>query len=290
MVKSQRSYALQVTTNDKSILTIDFENAPFTLEFDIKRNNLQSTNVAQIKIYNLSEAHRQQIAKDEFQYDVYRLVQLNAGYGTNRPVIFKGNANHIWSVREGVNFVTTIEAFDGGDALINSTTNKSFAAGTPIPQVLRSIAGDLKNVKVGAIGAYTGALPRGNTYSGTPADHLTTLTNGGFYIDNEKVFLLNDDECVLGELFVINSAAGLLNTPIRSKQMIYFDILFEPRIVMCQQLILQSITDKNFNGQYKVISISHRGTISDSVAGDAVTSLGMWQGPNGGAFKTVGSL
>lgn len=297
MDKSQRNYRLSVQIEGGQVITIE---PPFTVEFDVTRNNLASTNVGQFKIYNLGRATRRKIAKDDYQYSIYRRVQFDAGYGKNLATCFKGNANHIWSVREGVNYITTAEAFDGGDALINGKTDLTVPAGTPVSSVLQTVMSKgLPNTTIGAISKFPdlvggSATGRGNTYSGNTAKLLSSnsiVAGAKFFIDNEKSYLLKDDDYVTGGIPVISSDSGLLNTPVRSNQKLFIDILFEPRIQMCQIIQLKSTasisstaklgTADNFNGNYKVVSIHHRGMISDSISGDAVTSLGLWLGDDG---------
>jgi hypothetical protein len=56
-------------------------------------------------------------------------------------------------------------------------------------------------------------------------------------------------------------------------------MIFEPRFLIGQALALESFTEKNFNGVYKVIGVKHKGVISDSVCGNAITSVTLWHGP-----------
>lgn len=277
MDKFQRNYRLLVETQNGEIIEID---PPFTMEFDIQRNVLQSTNVGSVRVYNLAKETRRKIYKDDFTYDVYLKFQLMAGYGATMPTIFKGNLKRAWSVREGVDFITTIEGFDGGDALINSQINEAFKSGTPTNKVMETILASFqnRNVSIGAIGSFPGTLPRGNSVSGNSADLANALSKGGFFVDLEKAYCLNDSECIAGSLLVINSDSGLLGTPVRDKTTLTFDILFEPRILIGQLITLDSITGDNFNGDYRVISVKHRGMISEAVCGNAVTSLGLWKG------------
>lgn len=296
MDKSQRNYKLYISPDIGPIILIDFSNQPFTIEFDITRNNLQSTNVASIKIYNLAEKTRKRIAKEDYTYDGTEstriLIQLDAGYGKSIYTIFKGNASHAWSYRNGVDFITQIEAFDGGDALINSVTNQTFEKGTPTSAVLAAAVGDMSKheIQLGYISKTFDAetLKRGNAVSGNSADIASNLSRGAFFIDNGKAYVLKNTECLSGIFNFISSSTGLLGTPIRSNNKTSIDILFEPRVKMCQLITLQSITRKDYNGLYKVVSIKHHGMISYSVSGDAITSLELWKGPDGKAqFQVV---
>ncbi len=283
MDKRRRNYQLLIgpamvngiVVGDPTAVLIE---PPFTMEFDIQRNNLASTNNGTIRIYNLSEDVRKKVYKDSFRYDIRKTIQLKAGYGDTIPTIFKGCIRQASSVRQGVNFITTAECFDAGDAMINGEINQTFMAGTPKDQIMRQIIQTLPGVSVGAVGQFPGTSLKAETYSGNSANILKTLTNDGFFVDLEKAYCLNNNECITGAIPVLNSASGLLGTPVREETKLTFDIIFEPRLQIGQLIELQSSTERNFNGQYKVISIKHRGTISDSVCGDAVTSVGLWYG------------
>ncbi len=282
MDKLGRNYILTVETPNNELLVIE---PPFTVEFDITRNILTSANVCSIRIYNLSANNRNQIRFNIMDSGTYRSVQLQAGYGTNLPVIFSGNITQAWSVREGVNFITSIESFDGGFAFANGQTNQLFPAGTAQETVISTLAGSLPGVTLGAVGNYPGSLTRGCSFSGNTANILRDITGGGFFIDNGVAHALNDSECIDGEMLLITSASGLLGTPVREQTILTFDIIFEPRLVVGQQIQLDSSTGQNFNGFYKIISLKHRGMISEAVCGDAVTSVGMFYGTS--AITTV---
>lgn len=279
--KFNRKYSLSVqtntvnpTTNARDTLTIA---NPFTLEFDIERNVLSSSNTAILRIYNLSETNRNLLRKNVYDYGVNRALVLRAGYDTNLPIAFAGNVMQCFSVREGDNFITQIECLDGGFAFVNGISNTSFPAGTPFVTVIDSLAKQLPGVTVGAIGSYPGTLSRGNAYSGNTADLLSELTGGGFFIDNGKVNCLNDNECLSGRVFIINAASGLLGTPLLENNIVHFDMLYEPQLQVGQQIQLDSTTaPKNFNTFYKIIGVKHRGMISEAVCGDAITTVSMF--------------
>ena len=285
MRKFGRAYTLQVGTANGQTITIQL---PFTVEFDITRNTLTSANVCSIRIYNLSANHRNQIRFNIMDTGDYRPVTLQAGYGQNLATIFNGSITQAWSVREGTNFITTIESFDGGYAFNNGLTNTTFPSGTSQTTIIKTLAGSLPNVAVGSVGNYPGSIGRGNAVSGNTMDILRDLTGGGVFIDNGKVNCLGDSECLPANgIAVIDSSSGLLGTPIREQTILNFDMLFEPRLVVGQQIQLNSSTGANFNGFYKVISVKHRGMISGAVCGDAITTVGLFYGTQ--ALSTVGS-
>lgn len=275
--KFGRTYRLKVQTVDNSTIGIQL---PFTVEFDITRNVLTSANVASLRIYNLSQVTRNKIRKNINDYGALRGVNFQAGYGDTLSLAFNGNITQAWSVREGVNFVTQIESFDGGYAFANAKTDSTFPTGTPNTAIVTSFFGDLSQngVTPGAIGkSFTGAITRGNAYSGNTCDVIKEFTSGRFYIDNGKSYCLDDNECLLGQIAVIDANAGLLNTPVWEQSILNFDMLFEPRLQMSQLIQLTSVTEPILSGQYKVISLKHRGTISAAICGDAITSVGLYK-------------
>ena len=289
--KLQRTYLLTITLPNNTIITIE---PPFTLELDVQRNTLASANTASFRIYNLGPLARQSIIKDDWatQQVLYQRVELKAGYvGSVLPTIFRGNIRHAWSVREGVNWITTIEAFDGGLALINSQIQAATAAGQPksaaIRQTLQALSktpdGTDTHVTIGAIGnQFNGTSPRGNTLNGNAAEVANTLTGNGFFVDLEKAYALSDNEFLDVPLITIDSDSGLLGTPIREVSKVTLQMLFEPTVQMCGPVMLNSTTlasiNAGFNGLYKIVGAKHSGVISDAVAGSVITELQIWKG------------
>ncbi len=286
MQKLGRAYTLNVGTAGGGTITVQL---PFSVEFDITRNTLTSANVCSIRIYNLSQNHRNQIRFNIMDTGDYRPVVLQAGYGQNLATIFTGSITQAWSVREGVNFITTIESFDGGYAFNNGITNTTFPSGTSQKGVITNLVSSLPNVQLGAVGSYPGTLGRDNSVSGNTMDVLRDLTGGGVFIDNGYVNCLGDNECLPANgISVIDSSSGLIGTPVREQTIVTFDMIFEPRLAVGQLILLNSSTGQNFNGYYKVISLKHRGMISGAVCGDAITSVGMFYGT--AALTTVPQL
>ena len=276
MTKFNRQYILTIVFPTGSPLTIQL---PFTLEFDITRNTLTSANVCSIRLYNLAPLTRNQLLFNCIDSSDFYGVILQAGYGPiipgftpNLPVIFSGNITQAWSVREGTDFITTLECFDGGYAFTNGVTNQTFTAGTPNKTVITTLAKSLPKTTLGTIGNYPGSLSKGNAVSGRTADILRNLTGGGFFIDNGVANCLGNSEAFNGPLPIIDSSTGLLGTPVRERTIVNFDMIFEPRLQCGQQIQVNSSTGANYNGTYVVKSIKHRGTISGAVSGDATTS------------------
>lgn len=290
MNKFGRNYELNIQTQRSTTLTVAL---PFTIEFDITRNVLSSANTSSIRVYNLSQNNRNQVRKNVTDYGDLRLISLRAGYGSNLPIIFSGNISHAWNVRESNNFITQVDSFDGGFAFANGFTQESFPSETPQQTVVETLLNNLdqQGVSFGAVGNIQGVLSRGNSYSGPTTSLLKELSGGGFFIDNQKSYVLSDNEALPARgISVINAQSGLLGTPILEQTILHFDMIFEPRLIIGQVIKLDSLNPVVPNGDYKVVSLKHRGMISDAVCGDAITSVGLFSPLSGTGLSIVGSV
>jgi hypothetical protein len=284
MDKFGRNYVLEIETAGGKTVTVK---PPFTVEFDIQRNDFSSSNVASFRIWNLNPDHRNQVRKNINDFTKFIAVTFRAGYGGNLPVCFSGNINEAWSVREGVDFITEIQCYDFGFLFVNAQTNRSFGATTPLKDVIKEVASDLavqlpdgtvKKIDVGIIGkSFEGTLTRDNSYCGATINILRELTGDSFFVDLGKLNVLSQTETLkaLG-ISVISPATGLLNTPHLEQSILRFEMLFEPRLVVGQSIKLEGVGERALNGLHKVTSIHHHGMISDAVCGEAITEAGFF--------------
>ncbi len=278
MIKFNRVYLLQVETISGGIISIK---RPFTIEFDIHRNTLSAANVGSFRIYNLAPDTRSQIRHDQFNFGDIRTVTFFAGYGSNLVMAFTGFISQAWSVREGNNYITQIESYDGGLAFQTAQTNQSFQSQETTSTITKKLIASLPGVTPGVISPqFNDPIGKGVSYTGATIPILNELTGQSFFIDNAKGNFVNDDEYIdFGEIPLINVQSGLIGTPVRENTYINIDLLFEPSIHAASLVTLESqAADGGFNGTHKVISLKHKGTISSAVCGDAVTSLGLLPG------------
>lgn len=280
MIKWTRNYILSIQTEGGWIdITM-----PYTLSFNISRNTMAQANTGRFTILNLAEDTRRRIYKDKFKTNVYKGIELRAGYGDSKetlPLIFKGNIKQAYSQRNGVNYETNIEAYDAGFAYVNANTSRSFAQGTTDKQIIETLIKDLPHISVGKIGSFTDKLPKGNTMQGPTIELLKNITKSNFFIDNEKAYCLKENECFNGNVHLITSDTGLLGSPLREETFLTFSIIFEPRLQIGQYVKLESQTEKLFNGEYKVLGVEHQGTISDAQSGRCQTKVSLYYGAGG---------
>ena len=285
-MKFQRTYQLQVqgrpyVFRGQTVQQTYIINYPLTLELNIARNNLAAMNTAHLRIYNLSADVRRALFHTYADNATYQGVLLKAGYVNEPtlPVIFKGSMYTCTSYRHGVNWITDINAWDGGWAVTNAFSNYNYPKYWKTSDVLAGIAGNFGNLTAGGIGAFsddsdnnTGPL----VVAAKTWDKFQELagSNVRTFIDQETVNALHNDEYlnIPGVLTLINSANGLKETPITDGFLTTAKMVFEPRARVGPLVTLNSV-ESYLNGQYQVIGVSHDGIISDVENDDLTTSI-----------------
>lgn len=270
-MKFGRTYKLTIDTNDglgQIIIT-----PPLTINFTVERTVESTSNTISIQIYNLSMKTRNRIKQDKYNMSAQHKIKLEAGYGNNLSVIYYGQILQADNMRAGQDIITTVSGQDGSFDTSNTVTSESIAAGTPVSQVLQHLVGQFPTLTLGAIGDFPGVFNKTVTLEGNCWELLKQYAPGKVYIDKGQVFLLNPNEAingvsvVAGQIPIMDSSTGLLDTPRRENAFLTIRTLFEPRITVGQILQLNSSVQPAYNGQYKVVGLGHQGMISEAVCG-----------------------
>lgn len=253
---------------------------PFTIEFDIQRTVQSTINVVNLRIYNLSQNTREILRKDGFDSHDIRSLIFQVGYGEKLHTVAAGNIRSASSVRQGSDYITTIAAQDGGQAFNTARTNATYAKGTQQLTVVEKLIRELKplGIERGTIGNIEGEFKRGASFSGNTVQLLDELTDGRFYIDNGRAYVIAENEVIDSSVLVINAASGLVGTPTREQAYTQVTTLFTPEIQLNQRVSLES-SEKSFTvNNAKVYAIGHSGVISEAVGGRATTKLTLLSG------------
>lgn len=268
-------------------LTIEY---PVSASFNISRTMSSAVNTAFVNIYGLSQLTREKIYKD--RYDMIRYIKMNiyAGYRSGVALIFSGHIKECTSFRDSgaTEFITQIEAWDGGLGMYLGENNNTYPAGTAYQQILADLSQNLTDVEVGVISDNLEIEKplRSVSFNGKTIDDLKTYTKGNLFIDNGVInFIDNEKEVLEGNIGIISVDSGLLGTPKRKETNIIVEMIFEPQIILGQQLILESKTLPYLNQTYKVLGVSHDGMISGAKSGSMITRLELFVGTQ--TFRSV---
>lgn len=247
---------------------------PLTIEFNVTKQLFQSTNTATIVCYNLDGFTREGIYQDKYLFNTEKtkMLTLEAGYGENLTCICVGYIQQCYSERKGTDFVTTIEVLDPD--ILNQYTSVTFAAGTTFEEAYKYLASQMPNLEMGELGNLNGVFQTPATFNGNAFVAINELTGGHTFVDNKVLNTLNDNETLKGYgAYVIDSEAGLLETPKRHDAVLEINMIFEPNLRLGQLVDIKSSTQPRFDGQYKIVGISHNCTISGARCGSRTTSI-----------------
>lgn len=267
---------------------------PLTVDMSISRSISTVSSTAWLCIYGLDENKRKRLAKDRDDDAKFIRMSIFAGYNNNVNCIYRGVVNECFSFREGgdTEFKTVVESADAILDLLYGNISTSFQKGVDPLTLINNVSSgqNLISLQMGEISPYvTFSTPkRGINFTDKPINILRSLgevtnesgeTESTFSIDLGVIYYLRQRYDVLKNLgvLVINDDYGLLGTPRRKSTLLSLRMLFEPAAMLHQKCILDSKT-LGITGTFKIMSVSHNGTISGGRCGSLITHLELFMG------------
>jgi hypothetical protein len=283
MDKLNRRYRLLIDVGTDSKPEVVEITDPLTIDFIINRGIFSSLNTGMFKIYNLASTTRTKIFQDLYRLKgdslLYKGITLQAGYN-QLSTIFKGNLLQSFSFRKGADIIQQIEALDGIFGQQNSFTNLTLGKGATFNEALDKVSKDFVNLDRGVFSSFDKVFKKPFSLFGDSLGEIKKFMKGEaeVFVDNEKVSVLKRNEGVVGQIQLINSETGLLGTPIRRNTFLEVEMIFEPRLTIGQFVEIKSSVNPVYDGQYKIVGITHAGTISGAVSGNSKTKLQLFIG------------
>lgn len=280
MFKWNPVYRVTIYTKDETI-TIEL---PLTCKMSITRSILTQNTSADIEIYNLAYQTRKSIDQPPFQAltENKKYVIVEAGYGQTNSmyIIFKGYILEAYSSKQGgsTDVITHIQA--QALDLLTSYSSHQFEAGTSFRDIFKTLSADMPNCSIGNVGALEGEVKTATTFEGKTLEQLNKVTGGSTFIDNGQINCILQNEVIDVPVPLITDDNALLGTPKRSASNLTIKTLFEPSLIVGQLLEIQSVIERDFNGQYKVLGFTHDLYFSSSTEGQRTTSVELWYTKN----------
>lgn len=109
-----------------------FDYEQLDIDFEVKCTDDNKSDIATIKLYNLSETTRQKLKLNQD-------VSIDAGYRELHGVIFNGIVESIVTKRDENDFITIVEATPNNRAYTNTIINRQFKAGIKASEVIKQI-------------------------------------------------------------------------------------------------------------------------------------------------------
>ncbi len=252
MIRFLRDYRLTIGVGNQAVTVVP----PINITFSATKSTDVALNKLILKVWNLRQASRLALVKDEDD-DEYIPLELSVGYQGRIRLLFRGSVHKGEHQREGADFINTIECLDGGNDALNSFTSATVRGKD---QAIRAALGDMPNTGEGAI-TQNPQLVRPKVLVGNSARLITDMLDDDetFFIDDEQLFVLRDNEVRSDLAPLVTARTGLLNTPQASKGEVTFQTIMNPTLKVAGLCKLESVTAPDLNGVYRIDQINYSG-------------------------------
>lgn len=240
------------------------------IEFDVAKTISSDQNSALIKIWNLSEGHRNALGKELDN------IELEAGYtppggADTTGIIFKGQIRDWEHRRDDENIVTFLSTGEGDKAFRKATITKSYKAGTEVKEVVEDIYKELEKEGVDrGEWKFPEDIPkfkRPYAAVGPAKREMDTLSHGHhFYwsVQNGTMEIIPGDGKV-GMVVVLSKDSGLVGTPTITDNGVRAIALLNPEIRPNRpvRIISQTLEMNAQDGEYRVSEARYSGDNRD---------------------------
>lgn len=300
-----RDYRLTVGIGNQAVII----EPPMSVSFKaLETVDKKSLGKLSASINGLKPSTRLQLVKAEDD-EKYIPVRLEVGYNGKLRQVFQGSVKSGAVNREGPVHVVSLECEDGGHDYINSFTSRTVRGKE---QVVDSVLLDMPNTKKGSVTSQQ-QLIRPKVLVGSSSKILTDMLapDESFFIKDERIHILKDNEVTSGNIPVVNARSGLLNTPQSTKGsaqadgsqkptstnspntdpggaskddvdsstlvsqvkgQIVFDTKLNPMLRIGGLCSLESVTNPALNGVYKIYQIETSGQYTGAAWSQKVTA------------------
>lgn len=255
-----RPALVPVKEDDRTVPTL-------RVTFQIEKTASPDPNTATIKIYNLNPEHREFLKQNAGSGTGLVLpVSVEGGYVGTREQLFLGDILSADSFHENVDWITTIEASDGGKKYASKRFSKAFGPGTTVVAVLSAVVA-ASGLGPGNMLAALAASPRkftvfkkGVVVAGRISDIFDKYISGaGFQwsIQDGQLQLILPGGANQETIVLLNRYSGLVGTPERGeKGKIAFNSLLIGSIRPARRVVIESQTA---NGIFVVDRVTYSG-------------------------------
>ncbi len=266
-----RDYELIVGEGERGLLITDLR-----IKFEVTKDLTSYPNLAQIQVYNLSKDSRARVEKDFTQ------CIFNAGYETGKKLLFKGQIRNVTHLKQGVDTITTIFAYDGSRDFDTAKTNITFKEGTNTKQIVEHVVSTFKETTKGVIQGLDNLKDKlsGVSLSGSSKDILDELgqeNNFEWSINDGALNIIPKNQAI-DRTIVITSATGMIGSPTITEIGADVTTLLNPEYIPNAKIKIESLTqavalgDLNFRdinqtlgeGLYKIQKVTHVGDTHDT--------------------------
>jgi hypothetical protein len=190
------------------------------IKFNIEKTSESTSNTAKIQVFNMNPTNRGRLEEKDL------IVILRAGYaGINEEpieeLIFKGNVSKTQTIKQGADYVSTIECGDGEKALLEKHLDKSFESGTKLTAIIDELKNTLGLAVADIKDITTEQFVNGGSISGTVKNILDKLTERmglTWNIQDEELHIQSPTTVNETEAVLVSAQTGLISEPIKREK------------------------------------------------------------------------
>jgi hypothetical protein len=216
-------------------------------------------NPSEVSVFNLAHDTRDAIRSS------LTMIRVHVGWkNTEMHIVFQGSVLSAVSERNGVDIVTKISAIPGYGAMVRGTSSKTWAAGTPVKDVVKELAQDMPGLVIddsGIEGVKGKIGGKGWTYAGNTKDALTELANehGFSWHIEDGEFRAVGDKASFGGFVELNGQDGglisvvpMLSGPQQQQTGVKIKAIYVPGVAAGSSVKVNSVVSPKLNGTYRV--------------------------------------
>lgn len=185
---------------------------PLHIQFSCEKADTNSSNTADVSLWNLAPEHLAELNKDNC------IATLYAGYGNTRPLIFTGAVSFAKTVTDGANEQTKIELTDTRVELRDTYVSLSYQGSVNCKTLIDDTASQMGVTASYSYNAEFADIPNGYSYIG-PArgvlDKATKTSKLVWSINNGVLQVKKPGDTMSREVYELSAETGLLGTPER---------------------------------------------------------------------------
>jgi len=231
------------------------------IAFKVEKSLDRNPNKADVQIWNLNEDHRKTLQKKQ-------AIIIEAGYVSTMQLLFAGDITFVNHVREGADWVTTVQSGDGANEIASSQMNVSFAPGAQMTAVLKATAESLgvglgnamEKIGKGEFRKGFTEFSRGVVASGPTKnvmDKLASTAGFTWSVQDKELQILGPLDTTTEELVSLTKDSGLIGSPeVGEDGIVKAKSLLQGTIRPGRQIQIESLM---MNGFFRVEKVVHSG-------------------------------
>lgn len=268
MNQFRRSFQL-IVGDESGSLTVD----ALRFTFRVDQYYRPQPDASTFSIYNLSPTSRsylmqltQSLLDNGTPKSRKPQLRLALGYNGDQSLVFLGEVLSVASYKDGVDWITRIQANDGLTDYAKSTISKTLAPGVTDKDIIGECLSVMPNTALGDIDAlsYNEPLARSSVVFGRTRRVLNTVAwNQGrdWSIGDGRLNMVGPATIPpQGDPYLLAQETGMIGTPeLLTNGSVEVKCLINPRIVIGSHVVVRSAYSPEYNGEYKVLGIKTEG-------------------------------